>query len=72
MLKRVPVSSSQIASVGYDAPNKKLHVEFHSGKVAEYDDIDRVKADALMASESKGKFFHAHVRGNEAHPWRYV
>jgi hypothetical protein len=78
MLKRTNVESTALKSVGYDPATQKLHVEFHGtpnrkGAVAEYDDVDQVKADALMKAPSIGKFFHEHIRSkSKNHPWRYV
>lgn len=73
MLARTKIEgSSNIASVGYDPAEQTLHVEFHGGKVAEYDGVAPHMADALMASDSKGQFFHRHIRTNKGYKWRYV
>jgi len=66
------VDSSNLKRVRYDPATKKLHVEFHSGKIAEYDEVGAEKYNRLLAAESKGAFFHKHVRRNKQHSWRYV
>lgn len=33
VMDRTPVKSSNVASVGYDAPSRECHVEFNSGAV---------------------------------------
>jgi len=77
-MEREAVSSSAIKSVGYDPQAKKLHVEFQGhndvpGKVAEYDGVSADQHRRLMASESKGQFFHRHIRTKpEHHAWRYL
>ena len=72
------VDSSAIARVNYDAAQKKLLVQFHGktagslGPVAEYDNVSEDTNKKLMSADSKGSFFHRHIRNAEKHPWRYV
>lgn len=56
-MERTPVKSSNIKSVGHDPVSNKLHVEFNSGKVFEYDGVTADEHKALMTSESVGKAF---------------
>ena len=56
-----PVSSSNIASIGYE--NGILHVSFHSGSTYAYFNVPQFVYDELMAASSHGKYFHAHIRG---------
>ncbi len=63
-MNRTPVSSSNLASVGY-APNSLiLEIEFNSGSVYQYFDVPEYVFHGLMQASSKGKFFHAHIRNN--------
>lgn len=67
-MNRDPVKSSNITSIGYDAEARHLEVEFSSGGVYQYHGVSPDEHKALIASDSIGKHFHAHIRGNyQAH-----
>ena len=56
-MKRTPVHSSMIASVGYDQQEKILEVEFvHDGLVYEYFDVPVMEYHNLMKAASKGNY----------------
>jgi hypothetical protein len=58
-----PVTSSQIASVGYNPDTRKLRVEFnHKGSLYEYDDIPQEIFDQLVSAPSVGSYFGAAVK----------
>lgn len=59
----VPVNSSNIESVGYNEESQSLMVKFRSGSSYAYDGIPQSVYDAFMASDSKGRFFSAYIRG---------
>jgi ATP-dependent DNA helicase RecG len=61
-VKREPVESSNIQSVGYDATLRVLEIEFHGGAVYQYDDVDSSVYADLMAADSKGQFFSREIR----------
>lgn len=72
-IQRTRVTSSNIKSVGHDPETGKLHIEFHGGRVAEYDNVPAEKHAALTKEgDSVGEYFHKHIRNNSAHAWRYV
>ena len=52
-----------MASVGYDAKQATLEIEFCTGDVYEYFDVPRNVFRALLAASSKGRFFHAELDG---------
>lgn len=56
------VESSLIQAVGYDAERRLLEVAFTSGRAYWYADVPREVYEALMAAESKGEYFLAHIR----------
>lgn len=58
----VPVDSSNLASVGYDPDSRDLHVRFKSGATHRYAGVSAEHHAGLMASDSKGKYFHANIR----------
>jgi hypothetical protein len=61
-MDRVPVSSSSLKSIGYDADKKILEVEFvHSG-IYQYFDVPENVHRELMAAESHGKYYNDHVK----------
>lgn len=61
-MKRTPVTSSNIASVGYDDASQVMEIEFKTGKVYQYPMAPREKYDALMAAPSIGKHFIANFK----------
>lgn len=56
------VSSSNIASVGYDEEKKILHVTFNQGRTWEYTSVPKEVFDAFLSASSKGQYFHKHIR----------
>jgi hypothetical protein len=59
-----PVTSNQVAAIGYDPLSKTLAVTFTrgTGAVYHYPNVEpKVHAD-FMAAESIGKFFGAHIK----------
>lgn len=58
-----PVTSSQIAEVGYDAEAKKLRVLFnHKGSLYEYSGVEQETFDALVGAASVGIYFNENVK----------
>ena len=61
-MQRTPVSSSNIRSIGYDAPTSILEVEFDSGDVYQYFNVpEHVYRNFLVAS-SHGQFLNDYIR----------
>lgn len=67
---REPVSSSSIASIGFDDDSETLEVEFVSGSVYRYRGVSQAVFDAFRTAPSKGTYFNAHIR--DAYPWDRV
>jgi hypothetical protein len=61
-LKKV-VSSTIEAYGGWNEKNQKLIVEFKGGSQYLYNKIPVQTFDGLEKAESKGKFFHANIKG---------
>ncbi len=61
-MKRRPVDSSIITSVGYDRATAVLEIEFSSGDVYEYFLVPHSVYDSLLRADSKGRFFGDHLR----------
>ncbi len=60
-MKRIPVNSSMIASVGYDRQERVLEVEFNTGNVYEYYDVPYREYLNLMKDESKGSYMKTFI-----------
>lgn len=56
------VESSLIQAVGYDAQRRLLEIAFVSGRAYWYADVPSEVYHNLMAAESKGEYFLAHIR----------
>ena len=63
---RQPVTSTSIASIGYDPQRRMLDVEFQSGATYRYLKVPPDAASRFMEAESKGRFFSRHIRGKFA------
>ena len=62
-----PVKSKNILGVAYDAPTQTLSIQFADQSVYVYDHVPPQVHAELMASESKGGFFHSKIRGQFTH-----
>lgn len=56
------VESSRIAAIGYEATTRTLEIAFTNGHVYQYFGVPTSVHQALMLSESKGKFFNDNIR----------
>lgn len=61
-MRREPVSSSNLLSVGYDPPSATLEIEFNSGGVYQYSGVPAHVYDALLRSGSLGRYFASQIR----------
>lgn len=64
-VERVPVESSHLKSVGYDAESRILTIEFRDGAIYEYADVPPEIHAGLMNAASHGRYFHRHIRNAE-------
>jgi hypothetical protein len=62
-MNRIPVNSSNVASVKYYPDTHTLEVEFRNGNLYQYFDVPQSVYDALMNAESKGKFLNFEIKG---------
>ncbi len=67
---RDPVSSSNIASIGYDPASETLEIEFTNGSIYQYFNVNSGLYDQLMAAPSKGQFLNTYIRN--AYPYSRV
>ena len=61
-MQRTPVSSSNVASIGYDVTSQTLEVEFNNGPVYQYFDVPQAVYEAFMQASSKGGFLAQHIK----------
>lgn len=62
-MERHTVSSSSIASVGYDSNSETLEVEFvKTGRVYEYYNVPQFMYDRLLEAPSIGIFFNTEIK----------
>lgn len=62
-MKRQPVTSSNLASAGYDQASKTLEVEFTNGTVYSYAAVPVETYNAFLMAPSKGSYFSKFIRG---------
>jgi len=61
-MDRVPVSSSMIASIGYEPQSLVLEVEFNNGSVYQYTDVPEGEYESFLNADSKGAYFHTNIK----------
>ena len=61
-MKRTSVSSSNLASVGYDEGNEILEIEFNHGGIYQYFEVPKEEYEALMGASSLGSYFYNNIR----------
>ena len=61
-MQRQNVTSSNIASVGYDSNQNKLEIEFLDGGIYQYDNVPQSIYCSLMSASSHGGYFHQYIK----------
>lgn len=62
MIERTPVSSSNIASVGYDSQREILEIAFHSRSIYRYFGVPEHLYEGLMNAASHGRYFDQFIK----------
>jgi hypothetical protein len=71
-MKRVPVTSESVASLGFEPRRCELDVEFReSGDVYRYSQVSADEYAAFLAAESKGMYLN-HVFKPKGHSYRVI
>lgn len=60
-----PVKSTHLQAIGHKGD--RLFIRFGSGHVFSYEGVSAETYKDLLAAESPGKFFHAHIKGKHRH-----
>ena len=61
-MNRIPVQSTNLASVGYEQETSTIEIEFVNGGIYQYYGVPVDIYEGLMAAGSKGTFFHQNIR----------
>jgi hypothetical protein len=61
-MHRSTVSSSNITSIGYDATQEVLEVEFRDGAIYQYLGVPEMLYKGLMAASSHGTYLDTHIK----------
>lgn len=62
-MNMVPVSSSNLVSVGYEKATRTLRVQFYSG-LYDYYDVPENIYNGLLSASSKGQYHHAFIKNS--------
>ena len=62
-MDRQAVSSSNLASVGYDPGSETLEVEFINGRIYQYYNVPQFMHERLMEAGSIGNFLNTQIKG---------
>jgi KTSC domain len=58
-----PVNSAMARSIGYNEEEQVLQVEFSSGAVYQYSDVEPEVWESLQDADSTGRFFNSEIKG---------
>ena len=64
-IKREPLQSTALASVGYSRRLHALEIEFRNGAIYRYLDVPPSRYRALMKAPSKARFYHENIRSKD-------
>lgn len=62
IMQRQNVSSSRIKSIGYDAKQKTLEIEFFSSGIYQYVGVTSKTYETFLSVKSKGRFFDGVIK----------
>jgi hypothetical protein len=58
----IPVHSSAITAVGYDAATRLMKIRFVEGNTYDFCNVPRSVFDGLLRAASKGGYYSKHIR----------
>jgi hypothetical protein len=61
-MDRIPVSSTNVASIGYDVDTQVLEVEFVNGGVYQYMNVPQEVFDEFQGASSKGSYLAQNIK----------
>jgi hypothetical protein len=63
-MKRTPIDSSSLASIGYEPRTRTLEVEFRGGRVYRYLSVPPKVVRSLLEADSAGRYLNLEIKGN--------
>lgn len=66
-MKRSPIASSNIKSIGYDENRLTLEIEFTGGAVFQYFDVPEKTYVGIISSASIGRYFHDNIKSKHSY-----
>lgn len=67
---QIPVSSSNLKSVGYQLSAQTLEIEFNSEGIYQYFNVPESVYQGLMTAVSHGSYFHQFIK--DTYPYKRV
>lgn len=61
-MERIPVASTNVASIGYEVETQTLEVEFRNGSVYQYFNVPEFHYEGLLNASSKGRYLNEHIK----------
>jgi hypothetical protein len=61
-MEMIPVISSAIRAVGYDASTRRMKIQFEQGEAYDFCDVPEHVFRGLLAASSKGAYYNEHIR----------
>jgi KTSC domain len=62
-VQRTPVTSTNVAEIGYDDSRRILEVLFKNGTLYQYFDVPPQEYQALLQAGSLGQYLNANIKG---------
>ena len=62
-MEKTPVTSSNVASIGYDEDSSTLEIEFKNGATYQYFDVPENVFTELRDADSIGEYLAARIKG---------
>jgi hypothetical protein len=62
LMKRKPIDSTTLDSVGYEAESGTLEVEFKNGRLYRYHGVPELVYRQLLAADSAGRFLNTRIK----------
>lgn len=66
-MQKHDVTSTVIDALGY---SRVLEIRFESGRIYQYYDVPQEIYEGMLAAESKGRYFNAHIR--DKYPYQEI
>lgn len=61
-IKRIPIDSSMISAIGYDAKDKTLYAEFvNTGYIYAYSEVSQEEFEEIQQASSVGRYFRNNI-----------